>query len=264
MRVAVISSEELVGKSNTIILLASLFARTQRKRVTIFSTGDMTNILKSVETKTLENNLITSPPVFRAVLQSHDLINDELFDYAIRIGEEEVYAFNIWGQSIAEHELQELTLETLKRVNTPLVLVEVNGDLNSEYNKAVMENVDAYLYIFNTNFKSIENLQAYMKSGNRRMINRTGIICQKYNPKIISEKKLAALVGTAARNFLTIPYNAVYEKHALEGNLNIVAKHIANGNPEVVKSRIKLLEIMQWLFDSPKNKYILGIDKWYT
>lgn len=263
MKVAVISNQETqCGRSSFILLLASVFARSQRKRVSVFSTGSIGSMIGYVDVKT-PKTAITSISVFKAMLGTGNVNDKELYDYALRIGEEEVFAFDIFSSSIEDWQLHDLFFKIINKMKTELILIEIVGSPKEEFNKSVLKNVDAVIDIFNHNQKSITAVKEYVENFEQAIVKRTGYVCQKFDPQTIGEKKLSTLIQMNKRNIMLLPYNPVIAKECLNGTLNTVAKYIVEGNNEVINLRIKICEIMQFLFDSPSYKYIKGVNEWY-
>lgn len=263
MKVAVISNEpSQTGKSSLCVLLASLFARTQHKRVAIFSTGDLASLFSLVQ---YDNRATQSKSVgvYNALLQSAAIDADGIYDYAYKIGKEEVYGVNIFSATMDTEGLDKLFLTSVDRINADLVLVEVQGDINEEFNKRAIDRCDAILNVFNMSMKSINAVKDYINSYDTRAVLRTGYICQKYDAKALSEKRIASGVGIGQRGLILIPYNPIIINYGYMGMLNTLAKEIALGHAEVINLRSRLLEIMQFLFDSPNHKYIKGVDTWH-
>lgn len=245
-----------------ITLLSSVYSRTQRERVAVFSTSFMNNYLKSVQVSST-SSVSTALPIFQSMLGTISGDDDTIFDYALRIGEEQVYAFNIYSETQSEDVLHEILLSTFEKVKASLKLIEVHGDLSSDFNKKILKQVDACLYCFTTYRRSIDNLTKFMKEFDRQTVFKTGIVCCRYDQRIISERKLASMVGTAERNFLTVLYDPVLNKFSLDGKLNDIGRLIANGYAETIINRPKVLEIMQFLYDNPNHKIIKTPDTWY-
>lgn len=263
MKVAVISNlETQQGRSCFIVLLASVFSRSQRKRSSIYSTGDMKNLLSSVEVKTTQTSA-KSVSVFRAMLDAATIKDDEIYDYANRIGDEEVFAFNLLDSSFERDELEELFITTMNKDRSDLRLFEIVGPLDNPFNQKVLQNVDAVINIFNHNTASIDAVRDYVENYDKNIVRRTGFVCQKYDANVVGEKKLGHLIKMNARNFIVLPYNPIVGKEAIDGTLNTLARYIVTGHNEVVGLRSKLLEVMQFLFDSPKHKYIRGVSEWH-
>lgn len=264
MKVAVVSApEKQSGKSSFMVLLGNLFAQTQSRAAALVSTEEMSGLLNAVQQKS-EKSILSSVSVFEAVLSAGSISLEEVFDYGIRIGEHSCYAFDIFDSNYDREQLNSMLLKTIDAVKTDLTLVEVQGDAYSAFNRSVLEAVDVVLYLFTASNQSISMLHEYQsRYGGSEVLVKTGYVCSMYNPNTISEKKLAKMVGVTVRNLMLFPYNTVVQREALLGKLDTVARFIAAGHHEVVNLRPKLLEIMQYLFDTQRVKYILGVDKWY-
>lgn len=262
MTIAVISSQGIAsGKTSFISLLASVFAHTQQKRVAIFSTDRINELLGINETKETAS-LIKSANIYRAQLLSATIKDQDIWDYGFRLGEEEVFAFDIAPRTLPIEEQKEIFSKTLARVKTPMALIELKGDPFEELNKFLLESCDVVLYVFNQNVKDFEMVRKYKDTVSKNVAVKTGYICQRFDANIMGEKMVARQIGVQVTNLMQIPYNAVIAKECVDGKLNTIARFIAKGHYEVLNIRPKILEVMQYLYDTGSKKYIKGVEKW--
>ena len=262
MRVAVISQEQTSGKSTFIALLAGLFSRTQGKNVIILSTGSALENVDIVSVRESDKTL-RSMHVFKALLGSDAINTGELYDYGCRAGEENVFIYDIFGVSMDKHDQRELFMESLNNINADLTLVEIKGDIHDEFNEKVIKACDVVLYVFTHSKPSIAALRKYVDSESKDVVIKTGFVCGMYDRNVVSEKKLGALIKMNVRNILLFPRNSAVAKKCLDGNVDYLIYNIIKGSPEVLELRSKFLEVMQYLYDTPKMKYIRGIDQWF-
>ena len=262
MNIAVISSQGIAsGKTSFVSLLASVFAHTQQKRVAIFSTDRINELLGINETKETAS-LIKSANIYRAQLLSATIKDQDIWDYGFRLGEEEVFAFDIAPRALPIEEQKEIFSKTLARVKTPMALIELKGDPFEELNKFLLESCDVVLYVFNQNVKDFEMVRKYKDTVSKNVAVKTGYICQRFDANIMGEKMVARQIGVQVTNLMQIPYNAVIAKECVDGKLNTIARFIAKGHYEVLNIRPKILEVMQYLYDTGSKKYIKGVEKW--
>jgi len=263
MKVAVISSQETqTGKSTLALLLGSLFARTQARTAVVLSTDKLVEDLKTVRTKK-EVSIANSVSVFEAVMSTGAAMGRELLDYGVKVGENECYVFDIFDTQYDRAQLNSLFLKTLNAIEAELVLVEIDNEAGEEFNKEVLTNVDAILYLFTLSPKSIKRMQDWREKMPRYVTSRTGYICSKYDRNTIGEKNISKTIEIPVERILQYPYNANIPKEAFKGTLDTVANCVAYGHEEVINLRPKMEEIMQFLFDSRDFKYIKGASTWY-
>lgn len=263
MKVAVISNQSMqTGKSSLILMLASTFARTQHKRVILLSTGDMKDMLDQAYVDYRAENT-KSVQVYRAALKTALVSRSSCLDYGMRVGEEEVFAFNLFATTMERNELEELFLATMNTVRVELTLVEVKGGLEDPFNKRVLSECDAILNVFNMSPASLDAVLNYRNNFDTKCVLRTGYVCQKYDANALSESRVAKAIEINKRNLLAIPYNPAVIVKSYNKELNTIGQLVAEGNNAVIDLRMKLLEIMQYLFDDGKYKYIKGVSEWY-
>lgn len=262
MKVAIVSNQESqVGKSVLTVLLGGLFAQTQEKRAVIFSTGNLKSLHNQVNLGTVDTKIKTMN-IYKALLQSASLQDNELLDYADRIGSDSLYSYDIFSSKITEQDEEDLFLKTLEKCNYELILVEVKGNLFTNFNTNVLRQSDAILYVFNLNPSSIEMLKEYNNTYDKNCVVRTGYVCQKYEPAVRSEKRIAKELGVNKKLLMQLPYNSNIMEACLDGELNSLISKIRTGDASVANLRINLLKIMQYLFDSNGIKYIKGVESW--
>jgi CO dehydrogenase nickel-insertion accessory protein CooC1 len=127
---------------------------------------------------------------------------------------------------------------------------------------SVLENADAVLYLFECSRHSLSLLGEYKSKMKSHVVARTGYICSKYDREVVNEKRLAASAGINERSLMQFPYNRKVMRSGFDGSLEECMDLIIKGSPETLNIRPKLLEIMQFLFDSGRGQYIRGFDKW--
>lgn len=263
MKVAVISQGQTSGKTCFISLLAGIFSRSQNKNVAILSTGDVEENFEIVEVKD-RNKSLRSIHVFEALLSSDAIETRELFDYGYRVGQENVFLYDLMGSAMDESQLKDLFMQTLERVPADLTLVEIKGSIKEEFNREILKKCDAILYLFNVSKVSIRLVQDYVKNEDADLTRKTGYICSMYDRNALGESKLSKLLGMNARNIMLFPYNSVVQKESLDGTLDSIVYYIMKGQNEVIGLRSKFLEIMQYLFDIPgKYRYIREVNEWF-
>lgn len=265
MRVAVISNTSKIGKSSFIFLLASIFARSQHRRVAIMSTSDMTNALDTVEVKAPVGKE-GAMPVFKALLDAKQLEPAEIWEYGTRVGTEEVFAFNIMGSSMEENDLLSVNEVLLQQLESELTLIEITGDFESEVNMNVLENVDNIIYVTGMSLDCIRETKHYIETLPEDIVKRTGFLCQKFSYEIMNEKQFAKKLGISVRILMTLPYNVMIPKFEMEHKLNALADKIVAGQEDVIPLRIKLYEIMCYIFGEAGQHNRRGVKEvkdWY-
>lgn len=263
MKVAVISDpDSRSGKTVFNIVLGTLFARTQQRTTVLLATDKMNDALESVRVKR-NKSLLTSVAMLESVLTGGSTMKSSVLDYGIHIGEDKCYAYDIYDSSYDMEHLNSVLMKAVKKIKAELVLVEVNGSVTGAFEQELLREADVVLYLFNTNLKSLKHLVNYKESMPEEIERKTGYICSMYNPEVIGEKLLAKKIASSVKNVMLFPYNPHLAKEAMNGTLDTVAPHIAKGDALVLNLRSKLLEVMQYLFDTGTVKYILDMTKWF-
>jgi hypothetical protein len=206
---------------------------------------------------------LKSVNVYNAAIKSALASQTDILDYAYRIGDEEVFAYDIFSSTRDSDDLDSLFVTTINNLKAELIIIEINGDINSEFNTKIIKECDAILNIFNCNMASMDAVKEYKDTFDKHCVLRTGYICQKYDANTLSESRVAKAIDNNRRTLMTVPYNGSVIVESYNRNLNSLAALIAKGDASVIALRMKLLEIMQYLFDTGKYKYIKGIDTWY-
>lgn len=261
MRVAVISTKQIpCGKTSLIYTLAGVYSRSQSKVVSVYTLGDDT-INSKVVTTNDSGTGSRSASIFKAMINTKTIETKDFKDYGNRVGREEVYLYDFFNSTLDERDKQELFLSCLLRDTSNLQLIEVDNP-KEEFSQRVISECDIVLLLFDTSLRSLTALKEYEQEFPKAMVNKTGYICSKYSPNVISEKKMATIAGLKLRNMLQFPYNSLIAKESLEGTLDTICKYIVEGHYELVNLRPKLQEIMQYIFDMPSNKVIKDIKNW--
>lgn len=250
------------GRSSIIMITSSVYSITQNNRVAILSTGDISNFRKSIQ---ISDN--TSPSrstsVYKSMLTSGQLKPEEVMDFGSKIGKEEVYLFDIFSTSLDVTDVNDIFISTLSLLRRELVFVELQGNLDDEFNQAVIDECDAILFIFTPDHKSIESIKTLSETLPKKILRKSGFMCNKYDRDVISEKHLAKLIGIDVKNVLIMPDNKQVKKLSLSGELNKIGMSIVLGEGEVLDMRIRVKEFMSYLFDTKAHKIIKGVEQWH-
>lgn len=262
MNIAVISNQETqLGTSCFIELLASVFARTQRQRVAILSTGDIKDMYEYVEIKD-KASLLRSVSVFQTMVQSSIVSDEEIWDYGTRLGEEEVFAFDVKLNSITDELQIPVYEEALNRIKAVMKIIEVVGSLDNPLNKHILENANVILYVFPHAARPMKKVADYVKNGDPIYLKKMGFVCLKYDRNVIAEKAIANELGIDQKKLMSIPYNSTIPKECINGTLNTLSKYIAKGHMEVLNLRPALLAVMRFVYASKSKKIIKGENEW--
>lgn len=261
MKVAVISNHDQVGKSSFIITLASVFARTQKKKVVLLSTGSMQGLfdLANIDMRGAADK---SVHVYKAVLQTAMINPSQCLEYALRVGNNNVYAYDLLSSVMDSDEEEKLFLTTLNNMKVDLTIVEIQGDLNDPFNEKVINECDAIFNVCTTSPASMKAVREWRNTYNKRVVERTGYVCQKYDSDTVSENRICKEIGINKRNFIVIPYVKDIIMLSYNKQLDEIAEMIVEGRSSVVNLRMKILEAMQFLFDNGGRKYVKGISEW--
>lgn len=262
MIIAVMSEQSTqVGMSSFISLLGSFYAKTQHRKVAILTTGDIHDIMQLNDVKE-SKELVKSINVYRAIATSNVITDDELFDYGYRLGKEEVFAFENPGGELTIDKQVDSFKEILRRIHAGMTLVEIKGDLNSPINASILAIADVRLYVFNHSRQGMALAKHYRETSSKEAVQRTGFVCLKYDRNVCSEKTIAATLGESIKRVMIVPYNSLIAKKCLDGTLNTMATLIATGNAEAINLRPKLLEVLQYIYDTQTRKVIKGVGEW--
>lgn len=262
MKVAVISGlGSPCGKSTFCFLLGMLFARTQQRTSILLATDKMEDLLSSVRVNK-DKSLLTSVAMIESILATSNAASTGSHDHGIHFGKDSCFAYDLYDSTYDREHLNDTLLLAMNKIKSDLTLVEVNGAYDGNFERRLLKEVDAILYLFTTSLRSMKDLMQYRERMSEEITRKTGYICSMYNPDVISEKAIAKQISSSVKNVMLFPYNANLAKEALAGALDSIPAYIAAGRSEVINLRGKLLEIMQYLFDTPKVKYILDISKW--
>lgn len=264
MKVAVISTVPTLGKTTLIQVLGSVYSRSQGRDVSIFSTGNaqdnidiITNISRSLE--------LDSPHVFKSMVEGAAKDAKELFNYGVQSGEERVYIYDILSANMEQKTKEEFLISAINKIPSTLTLVEISGDPLSPLNRDVLSTCDCALFLLTTSIKSIKTYKEIISSDLPTNVKfNKAIVVAQYNPVVSSIKKVAQELKLKDSDLYRFPYNNMVAKHAFNGSLDKLAYNIVvTGDSEVVNLRMPIQEIMEFIFNTERNKIIRSIDKWY-
>lgn len=262
MRVAVISVAPTLGKTCFMSVLGGVFSRSQARNVCILSTGDGRENVEIIDVK-IRNDEVTNPYVFKSILSDSENGDKNLFNYGLRQGDENVFIYDVMSSSTSRSDKEDFFMDCIKKIPADLTLIEIVGDYKDEFNQRAIKACDCILLLFDTSIKSFEAVRKWREEASEATKRVTGYVCSMYNPEVISEKKINKELGVGIGNMLFFPYSPVVKRLAVEGNLDRAAYSIISGDVEIVRQRSRMMECMQFLFDTPERKIIRGYDRWY-
>lgn len=261
MRVAVISPEQMCGKSSLMAVLGAVYSRTQGKDVAIISTGEGIDNLNIIDTEGF-NKDISNAHIFKATLEASDGKDKTLLYYGAQAGDEHVHVFDLMGNTMGEEEKAELIVEAVRKLPADLTMVEICGDVSSPLNQEVLKECHVALCCIDVSKKHFRLLPTFISKLPDVLQRNVGYVLTRYNPEIISDKAIKTTTGISVGDILRFPYNTVIGKLAMQGNLDKIAYQIVAGDYTCQNLRMPMLECMQYLFDTDKRKIIRGMDKW--
>lgn len=263
MKVAVISAEPTCGKSALIEVLGAVYSRSQQRDVVVFSTGDITDNIETI-TNYEEKNVADSPHIVKSMIEGAEMNDKDLLNYGVRAGQEHVYYFDTNNNSMSPEDKMEFIIGAIEKVPSGLTLVEICGDVESELNRAVMAKCDCSIMLVDP---SLKGFRKFKEEANKlpkgAMQMNMAITLSRLDSRTMGDKLLAAKMGINAKQIHRFPYNINIPKLSVNKQLDEIAYKIIIGDSEVVGLRTPMLELMQFIFDSPTRKIIREVSRWY-
>lgn len=263
MKVAVISTVPTCGKTVFCEILGGLYSRSQGREVAIFTTGNAKDNIELVSSRIYDRRL-DSPQIFRAMVQNAGEDAKELLNYGVQAGEEHVYIYDIMGSSMAKNDQEDFLIEAINTVPVDLTLIEICGDIKSELNERALATCDCCLLLTEQSHRGFRTLSDMIRGFTLpNLIYNRAIVISQCDPVVASDKKMAEEMKITVASLYKFPRSSQVAKLAYNGELDKAAYNIIAGDSELVSYRTPMLEIMQFLFDTPTRKIIRGIDKWF-
>lgn len=260
MRIAVISEIPQEGKTAIMCLLAGIFSRTQNKRAVILSaTGASTTL--EYNSQITQQDAMSSTAVLKALSETIGTRDEDILNYATRIDRYNLFTYKTTDTHMSQYDQEQLLHSLIEKDTFDLTLVEVK-DINNSATKQILEKMDAILYVFTQNPKSLRRLESYVQDKTGNYLRRTCFVCNKYDDTVCTDKKIAKRVGLNWKDIILIPYNSSIIKFALDGRLARVVELVVKGDASVVNMRQAFVKIMQYYYDSRNRKYIRGPELW--
>lgn len=261
VKVGVISLGENLGKSHLIATLAGVYSRSQNRNVSILSTGSAEDNMDLVDIK-VKDVSVSNAYVFKSILGASDKGDLSLFNYGFKQGNEGVYIFDIMNTSFDKIDLREFFVECMDKIPANLTLVEIKGDYDTDWNREILSLCDCYIVLFDASIKGLKALTKFRETESLLTIQKSAFVLAKYDPAIISIKKIHKTTGISNKELFQWPYNVQVCKYGLEGILDRAAYGVTTGEPNLIELRERLAELMRFMFDSPTRKVIKEVNKW--
>lgn len=263
MKVAVISVEQMLGKTTLIEILGGVYSRSQGKDVVVFSTGDVQDNIEIV-TNFSKNEKLDNPYVMRALIENTaEDASAMLTQYGVQAGDEHVFMFDILNTVIPDDEKIEFLLEAIDIIPANLTLIEICGDIRSSINKQVLEKCDCALILTDTSLKGVKLFESVRAKLPRALQFNSVMVLSRLNPQVAGDKKIAEKFKIKTNNIYRFPYNPVIGRYAFDGELDKIVYNIIVGDSEVVNLRMPMQELMEFIYNTPKRKIVREISRWY-
>lgn len=261
MIIGVISNTARTGKTTLMMALAYSYSRSQKRKVAVFSTGSLRHIVDPLMSLQEKDEAATTG-VFKALLESKSIKGDTLFNYAVRGGRDEVYVFDLFTGFKDAQKSMEFLVSTTRSIDADMVLVEIAKDIKWPGNKEMMDSCDVIIDVFTPDIASIGDMKQYSKNLNQRDAKKTLYVCNQYDAKIMSEKKLSGFTAKGQNEVLVLDYNPSYVKFSMDGDMTGWTNKFMQGHEDFLKMRSQLEKLMQALYDTPKRKRIIPVKDW--
>lgn len=261
MKIGIVSNIPRTGRTVIMMLLAQTFARSQRKRVAVFSTGELSHIVNPIRSMQ-EPDETNTVGVFRAMLETGTIAGKALFDYSVRSSRDNVFVFNLIDNNRSIGKSFEFLSRTLKTIDADMVLVEIRGRIDDPKNTEVVNTCDRVLNVFNQDIISINLLKKRLDSLNSKQRSKCVLVCNRFDDRVCSEVKLSGLVGVGTKYITTIEDNPVLARYINDGEFEKLTNGIVYGNPEMVSLRRDALKLMRCAVDSETRRVIKGYELW--
>lgn len=261
MKIGVMSNTPRTGKSTVLTALAYTYSRTQKKQVAIFSTGSLESLVKPI-LRINNKDSAASAGVFRALLETRSLTGNQLFDYAIRGGRDEVFIFDLFDRTKDQSKALDFLHATLDTIRSEMVLVKICGSHKLSGNKLIMDSCDVILNVFNPDMQSINEVVSYAGTLTEAQKRKTIFVCNSLDDRILSEKKVTGMMRKNPIQFSTVYYTPGMIKLFMDGDYSAFADKILTGHEELMQVRGQLEKLMQVLYDDGKRKRIIPIKDW--
>ena len=262
MKVGILSAVPMCGKTTLMELLAAVFTISQGRTAALFSTGDLSDLVNSVET--IDPDTKAKPDIVRTMIETSP--GDKLLlDYGTKIGMENVYLYDVLGAEMEEEDKIDFLTKAIDSVPVDLTVVEFTGDLTSEINRRLFQEMDCSLFLVYPCWKAISN---YRRIWGQMPVcpafHNTKTVAAMIDPKSIGDKKMATMLGVKVQDVMKFQENDLIPKEALAVHLDACAQKIVNGDPQWVMFRMPFYEIMHFIFDPPTGGSVIRpIEKWY-
>lgn len=265
MKVAVFSPVPTCGKSIFIQVFGAVFSRSQGRDVAIFSTGDAKDNLELVSASIVDDMALNNPYTLKAIVDTIDAGDEkQILNYGNQAGDEHVYIYDILSANMAEEEKEEFFLSAIDTVPVDLTLIEIKGDIHSDFNERVLRKCDCSIMLVEQSIRGYRVATELTKTLTIPSVFTNRAFCiANYDPIVCSEKRLSDAFKMPIKEIFKFYHSPQLAKLAFNKELDLAAYNIIQGDYELVQFRNPILELMRFIFDTPERKMIREVDKWY-
>lgn len=261
MKIGIVSNIPRTGRTVIMMLLAQVFARSQRRRVAVFSTGELGHIVNPIRDMQ-EPDDANSVGVFRAMLETGTIAGRALFDYSVRSSRDNVFVFNLIDDNKSIGQSFEFLSRTLKTIDADMVIVEIRGRIDDPKNAEVVNTCDRIINVFNQDVVSINLLKQRLNSLSDKQRSKCVLVCNRFDDRVCSELKLSGLVGVGRKYITTVEDNEVLARLINNGEFEKLTSGIVYGDPTMISLRRDAIKLMRCAVDTETRRIIKGHEYW--
>lgn len=261
MKAAIISTQSYVGKSTFMTMLSAIYSRSQRREAALFTTGHSSDNFSIAEYK--QGDKFASAQIFKSIVELNTEDKQELYSYGLRQGSELVYFYDLLNMQKPKERLVDFFTTALNKINAPhtLCLIEICGNIKSEFNQEILKECDVALILATQSKKGPRKVQQIKEALPENLAYATTTIISQYKPSICSIKELREVYKDSS--ILQFPYSNELESQVWNGRANRFATDAARGAYNAVEFLQPMYEVLQFIFNDERHTVIGGVNTWY-
>jgi cellulose biosynthesis protein BcsQ len=251
-----------VGKTTLSLMLSNIYPNASLRESVYVTNKSLEEILSLEKFNVDELSVEKGINVITSLIETDNIRESDLIDYAYRPNYTKAMLFDIYSTSISKKESNLNFMNVIKKLGSRFIVLDINGDPNSEEVSELLDNCDVVLYVFKPTKKEALSASKYYNSLEETNKIKTKLVCNMLDPIGISRKTIQDVIKIRANQILWFPYHVNIQRTMFEGRLCRLNSLIIEGKDNCISLRQPLKDILSFCCDTSAHKVIKELKDW--
>lgn len=244
------------------LLLVNAFPNAAHRESVYVTNGNVNEILHLEQFAEEQVSIEKGIDVVTSFSSTHNISDEDILDYSYRPSNTNAFVFDIYNPTINHEEAHNKFMSVVKQLGSRLIVMDLNGDPESEVVSNLMDECDVILYIFRPIIQEVEEAKRYYDSLDDDEKLRVKFVCNMWDVLGVKKKSVQDIIKIRTNNILWFPYHTNIQRTMFEGRLCVLNRLMIEGRDGCVSLRQPIKDILSFVCDTPSMKIIKEVNKW--